>query len=273
MKRNRAAFAAAFLLPAALAAAVPSVSLAADNTVLYDGGNQLKETDQTLAIPVVPGSFETTEIDLKNSTGSSTNWYMSNEVLESMEDAGRNAAGAAYTYALSYRAPDGEKTVIYDSSQVGGADSEGLLEVNESLGNGGYFFLGTIGKEETGTVFLTIGLNGESAVNNYQTMKGSLQTAFAVEVVSEGGPGGGNTVIEKKEVRELTELTDGTAVPGGNLGEGGVARTPGRPKTGDENRILFYVVLALAAGAGCMAMGIGIFRRDREEGERGDGKA
>lgn len=263
MKRKISALAAAFLLPAALVLAVPSVSFAAGAAVTYDGGNKLKETDMELNIPVVPGSVETTEIKLQNATGSSTNWYMSSEVLESLEDANREATGAAYTYTLSYTGPDGEKLVIYDSSWVGGSESEGLLEVNASLGNGGYFVLGNLGENEVGTVSLTIGLNGESAINNYQTMKGRLQTAYAVEVVPQGGGGGGNTVNEVIERRvELVELPDEN-----------VAKSSGMPKTGDESRVLLYVILGMMSGIGCMVMGIGLFRKDTEEGEKGNGKA
>lgn len=272
MKGKISAFTAAFLLPAALALAVPSVSYAAGGSVVYDGGKKLKETDPKLEIPVVPGSTETTEIELRNSTDSSTNWYMSNEVLESIDDAGKSALGAAYTYTLSYRAPDGTDVVIYDSSRVGGSGSRGLLEVNESLGDGGYIFLGNLGKNEAGTVYLTIGLNGESGINHYQTLKGTLQTAFAMEIVPEGGgSGGGNTVRNVKKIRELTQLLDSTGVPLAGP-DGSLILTTGNPKTGDNSRILLYMLLALTAGIGCAVLGIPMIRGDREEGERGDGK-
>lgn len=263
MKRKISALAAAFLLPAALVLTVPFVSFAADSTVVYDGGSKLKESNTALTIPVIPGSTETTQIALTNTTGSSTNWYMASEVLRSLEDAGKDATGAAYTYALSYTPPAGETFSIYDSSWIGGEESEGLLEVNASLGEG-YFFLGNLGKDETGIITLTIGLNGESAVNNYQAVKGSLKTGFAVEVVPQGGQGGGGKTVQKVTKYE-TQLV--------RLDDEDVARSSGRPKTGDESRILLYVILALASGVGCMVMGIGKFRRDTEEGEKSNGKA
>lgn len=261
MRRKISALAAAFLLPAALVLTVPTVSYAAgpDGTVTYDGGSKLKETDTGLDIPVVPGSTETTEITLQNTAGGSTNWYMSSEVLMSLEDAGKSASGAAYTYTLSYKAPDGSTRVIYDSSRVGGAGSTGLYEVNDSLGDG-YFYLGNLGNGAVGTVCLTVGLNGESGVNEYQALKGTLQTAFAVELVPQGG-GGGN-VTNLIERQELIQLADED-----------VAKSGLRPKTGDESKILLYVILALLSGVGCMVMGFGAFRRNTEEGEKCNEKA
>lgn len=68
-----------------------------------------------------PGDDAVFTIRVSNENGNGTDWYMANEVVESMED-NSVANGGAYTYRLTYTAPDGRETVIYDSERVGGIE-------------------------------------------------------------------------------------------------------------------------------------------------------
>ena len=51
------------------------------------------------------------QVKIKNSGEEQTDWYMSNEVLESLE-GGSKAEGGAYTYVLTYYDPSGEEAVL-----------------------------------------------------------------------------------------------------------------------------------------------------------------
>lgn len=59
-----------------------------------------------------PGDDITFTVTLKNEDSGDTNWYMSNEVLQSLEDSS-NASGGAYSYLLTY---SGKSTPLYDSA-------------------------------------------------------------------------------------------------------------------------------------------------------------
>ena len=51
-----------------------------------------------------------------------TDWYMTNEVLKSLEDSVSVAEGGAYTYILTYKDAAGTETVLYSSEVVGGEE-------------------------------------------------------------------------------------------------------------------------------------------------------
>ena len=59
-------------------------------------------------------------ITLKNSYSVATDWWMWNNVIRGFEESKAAARGGAYTYRLSYTAPNGAVTSIYDSETVGG---------------------------------------------------------------------------------------------------------------------------------------------------------
>ena len=80
-----------------------------------------------------PGDNAIIEINLKNKNKASTDWYMTNEVLYSLEDRSTNAAtgGGAYTYRLTYTDMDGEVTTLFDSDTVGGENAGASGERSE----------------------------------------------------------------------------------------------------------------------------------------------
>lgn len=51
---------------------------------------------------IQPGDSITLHVQLTNQDSSNTDWYMTNEVLQTLEDAQDSASGAAYEYRLTY---------------------------------------------------------------------------------------------------------------------------------------------------------------------------
>ena len=116
---------------------------------------------------IQPGDNVILAIQLKNANSATTDWYMTNEVLYSLEDRSRNAAteGGAYTYKLLYTAADGTETTLFDSDEVGGENvngaGEGLHQATDALSD--YFFLDTLKKGQSGKVTLEVALDGSSS--------------------------------------------------------------------------------------------------------------
>ncbi len=133
-------------------------------------------------LQILPGDTITLEITIQNSSEDETDWYMTNEVLETLEESKDSAEGGAYTYILTYKGADGAETVLYSSDTVGGEGSVGLGEATGSLED--YFFLERLDKDEKGTVTLFVELDGETQGNDYQNTIARLQMNFAVEKVA-----------------------------------------------------------------------------------------
>ena len=167
-----------------------------------------------------PGDDATFTVTVNNQYPGLTNWYMSNKVIQSLEDASANAAGGAYSYRLTYRSASGAVKVLFDSNDVGGEMTdeekqkagEGLHEATNALEN--YFLLDNMNQGGSGVVTLVVGLDGETQNNNYQDTLAELQLSFAVEV--------------EDELRTPTP--------------------PVTPNTGDTNNTLIYYILIGAAG-------------------------
>ena len=85
---------------------------------------------------MLPGDTMKIGVKIKNSESIQTDWYMSNEILKSLEDESQ-AENGAYTYKLSYKDVSGKETVLYDSDTVGGEDKksgeEGLHQATKSM--------------------------------------------------------------------------------------------------------------------------------------------
>lgn len=169
-------------------------------------------------IEIQPGDSITLHVQLTNQDSSNTDWYMTNEVLQTLEDAQDSASGAAYEYRLTYVDSKNKETVLYDSSTVGGEGSstagEGLKQADASLDE--YFYLGRLAKGESGTVYLKVGVEGETGNNGYQQTLAKLRMTFAVEKVKEGKTIEKNTVIEKKVPQKNNLTTSRKAVKTGD---------------------------------------------------------
>ncbi len=185
-----------------------------------------------------PGDSVTVTVDLANDNDVGTDWYMTNEVLQTLEEQGGH--GGAYTYRLAYTAPDGEVTELYNSDTVGGEDEsaagQGLKQATNAMGD--WFFLGTLTKGQAGHLSLTVALDGETQGNSYQNTAARLKMNFAVELDDTN--------------RRTTYV-----------------------RTGDENDSFLY--MGLMGGAGALVLLIAIYgyvsNKKKKEGGAGNEKS
>ena len=202
-----------------------------------------------------PGDSMEIRLNLKNDNASASNWYMTNKVLQSLEESGTGASGGAYEYELTYTAPDGAVEILFTSDTVGGentGDRVGLHGATSGLED--YFYLDTLSSGQQGTITLRVALDGETQGNDYQNTLASLQMNFAVdtsvsytetvtevvdeEVPDDGGNGGAN---------------GGSGAGGANGGSSGGNGTTGgnrttAVKTGDENDLGPFIIASAVSG-------------------------
>ena len=77
---------------------------------------------------IQPGDSMTLQVKIENKNSQYTDWYMTNEIIKTLED-GSKATNGAYEYRLAYVDSQNNETLIYDSSTVGGDSSQGLKEI------------------------------------------------------------------------------------------------------------------------------------------------
>lgn len=206
-----------------------------------------------------PGDTVELTIRLKTNFSGQADWYMKNEVLETLEDAG-DAAGSAYGYQLTYTDKDGKNNILYSSESLGGdgrINGVGLHGATTTLED--YFYLDRMGRGDTGTVKLKVALDGETEGNDYQDTLARLQMDFAVEPVeSPDTPGGDN--------------------PGDTPGRGG-SQNPDNPgngnavQTGDDTQTMLYVLLMLLSGLVLLAAAFLRMPKDRQQAAAESGAA
>lgn len=202
-----------------------------------------------------PGDTVDFHIQLKNEYKQTTDWYMTNKVLKSLEDAQTVAEGGAYSYILTYIKQDGTKETLYSSEEVGGetknASGEGLQQATNSLKD--YFYLDRLKSGQSGEITLKVKLEGETQGNTYQDTLAKLQMNFAVELVDDsttpGTPDNPTKTPPKKSPSRTTV------------------------KTGDNSRVLLYSVIALIAGLVCAGAVVYNVRQNREDAEEVSSKA
>lgn len=217
--------------------------------VTFDGSkmsSNFQDNDVTDEMAnIQPGDSIELKVQLKNSDSTDTDWYMTNEVIQTLEDAQSSAEGGAYEYKLTYVGSNNAEKVLYDSTTVGGEGAskagEGLKQIDSSTQE--YFYLGRLASHNTGTVHLTIGVEGETQGNGYQLTLAKLRMNFAVEKVSAG-----KTITKNK-----------------------IVKTTKTVKTGDTARVLLFCALALISGLILLAYGIYTLnkntKRRRQKGE------
>lgn len=178
-------------------------------------------------------------VKLANMNVNSTDWYMRNNVLKTLEEGTNNvASGGAYTYKLTYTNKSGVTTVLYDSQDVGGENSspagEGLHEATDSLKD--YFYLDTLKTNDTGAVTLELTLDGEAETNDFQNTIAKLQLDFAVN-------------LDTPETSRRTNTTSTTSV-----------------RTGDETDLLPLYAAMGVSGVVLLVLGIVIYKKDKKRG-------
>ena len=148
-----------------------------------------------------PGDDVTITIELKNAHGESADFWAKNEILKSFLDSEK---GGVYGYSLRFENADGSVRELYRSERVGGLDAQGnslggLKEINGQLRD--YFYLGTVPAGGTGTLELTLKIDGETNTNDYMNTLAKLRLSFAVELDGE------RVVSTGDETRLLPYLT------------------------------------------------------------------
>lgn len=187
-----------------------------------------------------PGDTAEFRVALTNEHSKETDWYMSNDIVISMEDS-TEASGGAYEYLLTYTDAEGTETTIFSSQMVGGDDTtngEGLHKVSDALGE--MFYLSRLESGASGIVELEVKLDGETIGNSYQNKLAKLAMRFAAE-----------------EAAEDETVTVTKRVPGDKYTA---------VQTGDNTDITLYVSLvALAAGLVILLLALRRVRSSQEE--------
>lgn len=211
----------------------PSAAAVTTPVVTYDGGSELKYTDEagnplsgngdfgTAFSSMLPGVTYTQQVILRNSGKDTVKFYMALSVLETLKKS--KLDGAGYTVELKttsqtlYSSINGEVT----GSLVGGRDTQELADINEALvsSDGTGLLVSTVepGKQD----IIKLSIKADATMSNaYQDAQGELSFQFFGEKVE---PTGVTTIY----------------VPGKNVVE--------EVKTGDESPI-FLVAGVLVAG-------------------------
>lgn len=211
-----------------------------------------------------PGDQVTIRLALANGSQREVDWYMTNEVLSSLEDHSEEARGGAYAYHLSYTDGAGAVTTLYSSENVGGEKDAkaglGLREATDGLGE--YVQLDRMAAGGTGAVELTVALDGETQGNGYQNTLADLRMNFAVEPgrATGGGSGGSGS--------GGSGGSDGSSGGGGTpSGTPGTLYTTGPVQTGDTSHLIFWSAAALLSGLLLLVLAVRGLRKDRG-GER-----
>lgn len=233
---------------------MPMTALAEDHQgtagwkVSFDGkkmNTNFASADMTKdVLAILPGDSITLQVNLENVADKKTDWYMTNEVLQTLEDSNNTAQGGAYTYILTYLDPAGQETILYSSEVVGGENllktgqKEGLHQATDGLKD--FFYLDRLEKGEKATIRLYVQLDGETQGNAYQDTLAKLQMNFAVEPINDETI----TTYVEKEV---------------------IIYTPGI-NTGDNNPVVLLSVAALVSGLALLLLAVMAMRKRRQEG-------
>lgn len=219
-------------------------------TVEFDGKNMnssFNAFDMNAAVyKLLPGDSMELQVGIKNVSDEKTDWYMTNEILQSLEESQSAAEGGAYTYRLTYVNHKNEETVLYSSDKVGGESTgttgEGLEQATSAMGD--YFYLDRLDAGETGKVHLTVALDGETQGNGYQDTLAKLQMNFAVEKVT------AEVTYKPGEPVKITETKK--IIKSG-------------PKTGDSTNIIAVCAVAFVSGLILLFFGIRAVGKNRKD--------
>ena len=208
---------------------------------------------------ILPGDTMDLQVAIKNSGEEAMDWYLSNEILQSLEE-GSEAEGGAYTYRLVYTDDAGEETILYDSNTVGGEGAsqsgEGLHQATDALED--FLYLDQLAPGADGEVNLSVTLDGETQGNGYQNTLAALQMNFAAETAAP------ETITQKGEdqIVERTERGENTVTT--------VYETQHQtPKTGDTAPLLILSALMLFSGIVLLVFAVLYYKKHRRSGEGG----
>lgn len=245
MRKTKIAAVVLMMLVLPLALAFPATAMAehlkGSNNWSVTFGTDAKMTDTFSSSEwtddirgLEPGDDITFTVTLNHKHPTACDWYMSNEVLKSLE-AGA-AEGSAYSYKLTYTGPTSSTSrTLYDSSTVGGDDTSGLMDATSAMDD--FLYLDNLKQGQTGKVELVVGLDGETEGNAYFDTLAQLKMKFAVEL---------------NEPSKTTTTTTSTT-----------SRTP--VQTGDNTDLFPFYVAMVVSGALLAVLGGASLRARRRE--------
>ena len=248
-------------------AAARAETLSSERNVTFTSDNKLSEDRSaadmnSVVYDLQPGDDITITLNLKNDNASAANWYMTNEVLQSLEEtAGSGASGGAYEYELAYTDPAGAREVLFTSDTVGGENSGsrvGLKAATSGLED--FLYLDTLSPGQRGVITLRVALDGETQGNDYQNTLASLQMNFAVDTTTVNN----QTVTRVVDENGTPILVDDSGNPVEVDEDGGSSARTRIVRTGDENDLLPYIAAAGVSGLLLLFLAIlGIKERKR----------
>lgn len=182
-----------------------------------------------------PGDEMTFTFTYKNDSDQSTEWYLENTVVKTLEEQS-SAANGGYTYELINNGKKEGKVTIFSSSAVAGDENADPDKKNTGLksatdATGDWLYIDTLAAGQSGTTTLKVALDGESQANNYETTNGQLRINYAVAETPE------EDVVVYKTVN-----------------------------TGDETNIALMAAIFLGALA-LLILAFLSYRKDRKDGE------
>ena len=190
-------FMIAFLMAMTIVLAAPYAAFAEEYSVddascSFDGSeisSNFESSDlATYLSHLEPGDKLDYQVTYTNNSGKTTEWYMLNDVLQTLEESKDVAENGGYTYVLKNIGPDGTETTYFDNSEVGGETKTGGLEGLHQATNAtrDYFFIQQLAPGQSGKTSLHVELDGETQVNDYWDTKGVVRLSYAVEIVEPG---------------------------------------------------------------------------------------
>ncbi len=232
-------------------AAARAETLSSERNVTFTSDNKLSEDRSaadmnSVVYDLQPGDDITITLNLKNDNASAANWYMTNEVLQSLEEtAGSGASGGAYEYELAYTDPAGAREILFTSDTVGGENNSsrvGLKAATSGLED--FLYLDTLSPGQRGVITLRVALDGETQGNDYQNTLASLQMNFAVDTTTVNN----QTVTRVVDENGTPILVDDSGNPVEVDEDGGSSARTRIVRTGDENDLLPYIAAAGVSG-------------------------
>ena len=181
-----------------------------DGVCTFNGKEMVEDfSSKTVADAVrnlQPGDDVTFTVQYVNGSNESTDWYMENNIvktLESLSESAKRPDGieapekGGYTYELVQNDKNGKKNVLFSNTEIGGdkgtvkdlknpeRELKGLEPSTNALDD--WFYIDTLTKKgQSGSVTLHVAFDGETEVNDYMDTDGELNVRFAVELTPKG---------------------------------------------------------------------------------------
>ena len=204
MKSKRIITAVAVIITAVSVCLAPAFAAdRPDGTATFDGKTIKSDFSSSKIAKTIgnlqPGDSASFAVDFKNASGIDTDWYMINEVLDSLEDlnsdkarninAKKAPADGAYTYSLVYVNDSGKKEVLFSNDTVGGKEEgvalKGLHQATNATGK--FFYIDSLKPGQKGTILLSVKLDGQTEANSYMDTDAKIKVSFAVEKKAKPG--------------------------------------------------------------------------------------